>query len=63
MATHYTTLLESAVAHPDARISALEMLSESEKAERATRKRTREEVNASKFKTTRPQSVSIPALS
>ncbi len=63
MATHYTTLLESAVAHPDARISALEMLSESEKAQRATKKRTREEVNARKFKTTKPQSVSIPALS
>src|SRR6185436_3182376 len=63
MATHYTTLLESAVAHPDARISALEMLSESEKAQRATKKQTREEVNARKFKTTRPQSVSIPALS
>lgn len=63
LATHYTTLLESAVAHPDTRISALEMLSESEKAQRLTKKRTREEVNAQKFKTTRPQSVSILAPS
>jgi len=62
MATHYATLLESAVAQPDARIGALEMLSDGEKAQRATKKRTREETNARKFKTIKPQSVSIPAL-
>jgi hypothetical protein len=63
MATHYVTLLESAVAHPDARINALEMFSDSEKAQRANKKRTREEINAGKFKTIKPQSVSIHALS
>src|SRR6185436_5884107 len=50
------------VAQPDARIGALEVLSDGEKAQRATKKRTREETNARKFKTIKPQSVSIPAL-
>jgi amino acid adenylation domain-containing protein len=63
MAIHYATLLESAVAHPDACISALEMLSDSEKAQRANKKRTREEINARKFKTIKPQSVSMHARS
>jgi len=57
---HYSTLLASAAREPDARLSALGMLTEGELREREEGKRRREESNARKFKSSKPRSVSLP---
>jgi non-ribosomal peptide synthetase component F len=62
MARHYTTLLESIVAQPDARISALEMLDEAEREQRDQEKQDSVESRSSRYKTVRRRTVDASRL-
>jgi len=53
----FETLLSSVVARPNAPLDELEMLSEAEKVQQATRRSIREESNYSKFKSVKPKAV------
>lgn len=57
---HFQTLLHSIAQHPDTRIDALEMLSESEKQQQIAQKTQREKAQFKKFKTIKPKTVSLP---
>ncbi|MBA3712218.1 MAG: amino acid adenylation domain-containing protein [Pyrinomonadaceae bacterium] len=59
MAGHFETLLESIVAEPDAQLSDLEMLTESEKREQAMEVKEREESQIKKLKSARRKTVNL----
>jgi non-ribosomal peptide synthetase component F len=59
---HYGTLLGSVVAQPESRLSALEMLSETELHEREMKMRARAETNLRKLKSIKPKAVSLPQV-
>ncbi len=59
MAGHFETLLESIVAQPDARLSALEMLTESEKRQQAVETREREASQIKKLKSAKRKTVNL----
>jgi non-ribosomal peptide synthetase component F len=61
MQTHFATLLQSIVASPETRLSALEIYSESEKREQAERDRGWEEINVQKLLSGRRKSGGRPA--
>ena len=58
--SQFETLLSSVVARPNGRLDELEILSEGEKAQQATRRSIREESNYSKFKSVKPKAVILP---
>ena len=58
-ARHFEALLRSAVAQPDTRLSALEMLSEEERQQRGTEQRERKQSQRGKLMTTEPKSFSL----
>ena len=60
MASHFETLLRSAVADPDARLSALEVLSEEEKRQRGAEKKQRKQSQLKKLMNVEPKAVSLP---
>ncbi|HYV74912.1 MAG TPA: condensation domain-containing protein, partial [Candidatus Binatia bacterium] len=59
MLHHFTNLLESAVAQPDARLSALTMLSPEELAQQEAEKKQRKQSQFSKLKATPPAPVEL----
>ncbi len=59
MIRHFGTLLQSAVAQPDLRLSALTMLSPEEIAQQEAEKKTRKQSQLKKLKTTAPEAVSL----
>lgn len=59
MTRHFETLLESIVAQPDARLSALDMLTESEKRQQAVETKEREESQIRKLKSARRKTVNL----
>ncbi|MFP4099132.1 amino acid adenylation domain-containing protein [Coleofasciculus sp.] len=60
LSAHFQTLLHSIAQHPDTRINALEMLSESEKQQQIAETNQREKAQFKKFKTIKPKTVSLP---
>jgi len=60
MAGHFENLLRSALADPDARLSALEFLSEGEKQERGAEKQQRRQSQLKKLLTVEPKAVTLP---
>jgi amino acid adenylation domain-containing protein/FkbM family methyltransferase len=56
---HYQTVLQSVVDHPQARLSALEMVSEAERQDREIAKTRRAESNLRKLKNAKPKPVTI----
>jgi acyl carrier protein/alpha-ketoglutarate-dependent taurine dioxygenase len=60
MIGNYETLLESIVAQPEARLDALEILTESEKRQQLMQETRREETNFKKFKSVKPRPISLP---
>jgi amino acid adenylation domain-containing protein len=63
MSGNLETLLESIVAHPDARLSSLDILSEAERSIELQQERKREEGNLKRFKNVKPRLVSLPKAS
>ena len=59
MAGHFARLLQSAVAQPDARLSALEMLTEDEKHQRGSQTKERKQSQLKKLMTIEPKAVSL----
>jgi len=59
MTGHFETLLESIVAQPDARLSALEMLTEAEKRQQSMELEEREESQVRKLKSARRKTVNL----
>jgi len=59
MIRHWTNLLESAVSQPDARLSALTMLSPEELAQQEADKKQRKHSQFSKLKSTAPAPVGL----
>jgi non-ribosomal peptide synthetase component F len=59
MARHFETLLRSAMAQPDARLSELEMLSEEEQLQQVEEKTRRKQALSQKLKLTVPESVGL----
>lgn len=57
---YFDNLLSSIVAQPDARLNALEILSETEKMAQIQEQKQREEANRKKFKFVKPKAVSFP---
>jgi non-ribosomal peptide synthetase component F len=57
LAGHYQKLLESAVAEPEARISALEMLTDEEKNQRVARRKQREGSNMEKLRASKRKTI------
>jgi amino acid adenylation domain-containing protein len=57
---HFKTLIENATAEPDARLSTLEMLTESEKQGQAAEQKRRVATNLKRFKSIKPKAVSLP---
>jgi hypothetical protein len=62
MMRHYTTLLQSAIAQPDARLSALARLSREEIEQQEAEKQQRKQSQSKKLKATTPAAVSLPAI-
>jgi len=60
MSSHFETLLNSAVARPDARINSLEILTETEKRKQIIEQEQREKSSFKKFKSVKPKAVSLP---
>ena len=60
LSRHFQTLISSAVTQPDARIDALEFLSEMEKKQQAVAQNQREKASFQKFKSVKPKAVSVP---
>lgn len=60
LSAHFQTLLHSIAQHPDTRINALEMLSESKKQQQIAETTQREKAQLKKFKTIKPKTVSLP---
>jgi amino acid adenylation domain-containing protein len=58
-ARHYEALLRSAVAQPDTRLSALEMLSEEERQQRGTEQRERKQAQRGRLIATEPKRLSL----
>lgn len=56
---HFKTLLRSIVAHPDARLSALDMLTETEKEQQNLEKRERKEAKLKRLKNLEPKAVDL----
>ena len=59
MATHFETLLHSAAAEPEARIDALEMLTDSEKQQRGAETKQRKQSQLKKLMAVEPKAVSL----
>ena len=59
MAGHFESFLRSALAEPDARLSAIEMLSEEEKHQRGTEKKHRKQSQLRKLLTVEPKTVTL----
>ena len=62
MAAHFENLLGNAVAQPDTRLRALEMLSEEEKQQRDADKQTKKQSQMKKLLNSEPKAVSIPEV-
>ena len=63
MAGHFETLLANIVAQPGARLSALEMLTETERRHRAVEKRERQESQIKKLRSSRRKAVDLSQVS
>jgi amino acid adenylation domain-containing protein/non-ribosomal peptide synthase protein (TIGR01720 family) len=61
MQAHYRTLLESIVREPEARLSVLEMRTESERQEQAVKEQKTFDTNRRRFLSKRPNAVTTPA--
>jgi amino acid adenylation domain-containing protein len=61
MMRHFTTLLQSAIAQPEARLSALAMLSSEEIEQQEAEKQRRKQLQSKKLKMTTPTAVSLSA--
>ena len=59
MASHFETLLRSAVAEPDTRLSAIEMLTGDEKQQRGAEKKQRKQSQLKKLMTIEAKAVSL----
>jgi hypothetical protein len=59
MASHFENLLRNAVARPDTRLSALEMLSEQEKKQREAEKAERKQSQRKKLMAVEPKAVNL----
>ena len=60
MAGHFETFLRNALADPDARLSALEIMSEEEKQQRGAEKKQRKQSQLKKLLAVEPKAVVLP---
>ncbi|MEH2243327.1 condensation domain-containing protein [Nostoc sp.] len=60
MSEHFETLLNSIVTEPDTQINSLEILTETEKQNRAVEQKQRQEAKFKKFKTIKPKTINLP---
>jgi hypothetical protein len=60
MSSHFETLLGSIVEQPEARLNALEILTEAEKQQQQLEQQKREQANRKKFKFVKPKAVTLP---